>query len=73
MFARIVYYIRSESLGRFVGECMGLGFFECHIEDGTLDPEKETPIQFLTEEEAQKYLDSWVGGVGDCFVEEGIG
>lgn len=72
MFARIVFYIRSESSGRFVGHCMGLGFFECHIEDGTVSPEEE-PIPFGTEEEAQMYLDSWIGGVADCFVEEGIG
>jgi len=51
---------------------MCLGFFECHIEDGTLSPE-EAPAQFLIEEEAQEYLDNWVGGQGDCFVEEGIG
>jgi len=73
MFARIVYYIHSESLGLFVGQCMGLGFFECHIEDGTLDPEAEAPIQFESEEIAQAYLDSWSGGAGDCFVEKGIG
>lgn len=72
MFARIVYYIRSESLGLFVGQCMGMGFFECHIEDGTVAPE-EAPIQFETEETAQVYLESWSGGIGDCFVEEGIG
>lgn len=73
MFARIVYYIRSETLGLFVGEAMGLGFFECHIADGSLTSEDAVPIQFLTEEEAQGYLDSWSGGQGDCFVEEGIG
>lgn len=72
MFARIVYYIRSDSLGLFVGQFMGLGFFECHTVDGTCCPEEE-PIQFESEEIAQAYLDSWSGGVGDCFVEEGIG
>jgi len=72
MFARIVYYIRSTPMGRFVGECMGLAFFECHIEDGTLSP-KEEPVQFESEEQAQVFLDSWTGGAGDCFVEEGIG
>lgn len=72
MFARIVYYIRSESLGLFVGQCMGLGFFECHIEDEIVAPD-EVPIKFVSKEEAQAYLDSWSGGIGDCFVEEGIG
>lgn len=73
MFARIVYYIRSETLGLFVGEMMGLGFFTCHVESGLLTGEDYMPIQFFTEEEAQTYLDLWIGGKGDCFVEEGIG
>jgi len=72
MIARVVYYIRSKSLGLFMGEFLGMGFFECHKEDGTLSPQEE-PIQFTSEEEAQAYLDGWIGGKADCFVEEGIG
>jgi len=72
MVATIVYYIRSKSLGLFVGECLGLGFYEAHIKDGTLSKE-EKPIEFATREEAEAYLNSWTGGRADCFVEEGIG
>ena len=72
MFARIVYYIRSETLGLFMGEYTGFAFFESYKEDGLLFEDAE-PAQFETEEEAQEYLNSWIGGAGDCFVEEGIG
>lgn len=71
MIARIVYYIRSKSLGRFIGECLGMGFFETHM-GNDCSPEEE-PVQFETEEIAQAYLNSWTGGQADCFVEEGIG
>lgn len=56
------YFIKDKELGLFVGECMGLGFFEAHIKDGTLSPE-EKPIPFDTEQQAQDFLDSWSGGV----------
>ncbi len=72
MIAKVVYYIRSESLGLFMGECLGFGFFEYHKQDGTLPPDLQ-PVQFEDEEVAQAYLDSWAEGPGDCFVEEGIG
>lgn len=71
MIARTAWYIRSESQGLFVGECLGLGFFEAHIKDGTLSP-NEKPLSFDSKEEAEAYLNSWVGGKADCFVEEGI-
>jgi hypothetical protein len=60
-------YIRSKSNGRFIGEFLGLGFFESSIEDGDCSPNEE-PIEFPSVEEAQTFLDSWSGGPSDCFV-----
>ena len=57
----------SASLGKYIGECMGFGFFEAHIKDGTLD-HREKPAEFTSEEDAQEYLDSWIGGPADCKV-----
>ena len=74
MIARVVYYICSETMGRFVGQCMGLGFFERLFDDAPFSEDGiPEPIQFYEEEEAEEFLDSWKGGRGDCFVEEGIG
>lgn len=61
-------YIRSKELGRFIGAFIGLGLFEFHIQDGQCSPE-ERPIEFESEVEAQRYLDSWTGGKADCYVE----
>jgi len=61
------WYIRSKRDGYFVGECLGLGFFEVSIWDGTLNPEEEI-AEFLTRREAMDYLSSWIGGMSDCFV-----
>ena len=61
-------YIRSRSEGRFVGEFLGLGFFESSR--GEDISEKEEPIEFESRDEAQKFLDSWGGGPSDCFVSE---
>lgn len=58
------FFIQDKELGLFVGECMGLGFYEAHIKDGTLSP-NEKPVPFESREEAQAYLDSWIGGVPD--------
>ena len=66
-FTKEEFYIKSKSLGYFIGECLGLGFFESHITDGTLSP-REQPAVFNSREEAQNYLDSWQGGQVDCFV-----
>ena len=60
-------WIKSREHGYYVGSCLGLGFFQSHIEDGTLSPD-ERPIEFDSVDEAQRYLDSWVGGSGDCYV-----
>lgn len=62
------FYIRSKQDGRFVGECLGLGFFESSMGNDCSD--KEEPIKFPSEKEAQDYLDSWIGGPSDCFVSE---
>jgi hypothetical protein len=62
------FYIKSDSLGLFVGHFLGFGFFTCHIADGTLDP-KERPIKFTSRKEAENYLASWVGK-SDCYVVE---
>jgi hypothetical protein len=56
------YYIKSEESGLFVGECLGFGFYEANIEDGDCSPEEE-PVPFSSREEAQRYMDSWVGGI----------
>lgn len=61
------FYIKADDLGYFVGECLGLGFFESHIDDGTLDP-CERPCEFDSREDAQQFLDRWVGGGGGCYV-----
>jgi hypothetical protein len=61
------WYIKSAQLGYYVGHCLGFGFFESHITDGTLSP-KEQPVEFESREEAQAFLDSWTGGSADCFV-----
>lgn len=62
-------YIRSKSGGRFIGEFLGLGMFEVTIEAGDCSPNEKT-IEFASREEAQAYLDSWVGGPADCVVVE---
>lgn len=61
------WYIKSKSEGYFIGECLGLGFFQAHIWDGTCSS-KEKPSEFLSREEAEDYLNSWTGGTADCFV-----
>jgi hypothetical protein len=61
------WYIKSPELGLFVGSFLGLGFFEFHVEDGQCSPDEE-PVRFATREEAQKFLDSWVGGPAGCYV-----
>ena len=63
------FYIKSERDGLFIGDFLGLGFFGASIDDGTCS-EKEEPIEFTTQCEAQTYLDSWVGGPSDCEVVE---
>jgi hypothetical protein len=62
-------YIKSPTLGRFIGEFIGLGMFEASIEAGDCSPD-EKPIEFPSVTEAQTYLDSWVGGPADCVVVE---
>lgn len=61
-------YIRSRSEGLFVGEFLGLGFFESSKGEDISD--KEEPIEFESRDEAQGFLDSWQGGPSDCFVSE---
>jgi len=56
------FYIKDPEMGKFIGECMGLGFYEASIEAGDCSSE-EKPIPFETEEEAQTYLNSWSGGI----------
>jgi hypothetical protein len=60
-------YIRSKRDGRFIGEFLGLGFFESSIEDGDCSHNEE-PVKFKSIDEAQSFLDSWKGGQSDCFV-----
>ena len=55
------FYIKDPELGLFVGECLGLGFYEAH--KGEDISNEEQPIPFNSKEEAQKYLDSWSGGI----------
>lgn len=62
-------YIRSKQDGRFIGEFMGLGFFESSIKTGECDP-REQPIEFESIATAKAFLDSWSGGQSDCFVSE---
>jgi hypothetical protein len=60
------WYIKSPTEGYFIGECLGLGFFE---NDRGIDTSPaERPIEFESQYEAQVYLNSWVGGCADCFV-----
>jgi len=60
------WYIQSKEMGKFVGECLGFGFFEKDRgEDCSPD---EQPIKFPTKKEAEDYLNSWVGGKQDCIV-----
>ena len=61
------WYIKSPDMGYFVGEFLGLGFFESHIEAGDCS-EEEHPIEFESQENAQTFLDSWTGGTAGCFV-----
>jgi hypothetical protein len=61
------YFIEDEELGLFIGECMGLGFFEYHIKDGTLSPD-ELPAEFESKTEALEYLESWTGDKSRCKV-----
>lgn len=56
------YYIKSETLGKFVGEFLGMGFYEAHIKSGDCDPE-ELPTPFYTDEEAKTYMKGWVHGI----------
>lgn len=56
------FYIKDKEFGLFIGEFMGLGFYESSIETGECSP-LEKPIPFDTKEEAQKFLDSWSGGI----------
>lgn len=56
------YFIQDEKLGLFVGEFLGLGFYQWHIQDGQCS-DKEKPIPFNTEKEALDFLYSWAGGV----------
>lgn len=58
------YYIKDAELGLFVGECLGLGFYEIHIKDGTLSP-LEKPIPFDSEKQAWDFLKTWSGGIPD--------
>jgi hypothetical protein len=60
------WYIKSPSEGYFIGECLGLGFFE--NSRGIDTSPHERPVEFESQEKAQAYLDSWVGGSADCFV-----
>lgn len=60
------WFIKSKELGRFVGEFLGLGFFE--LDRGFDCSLEEQPIQFSSREEAEKYLNSWEGGRQDCSV-----
>ena len=61
------WYIKSPEWEYFVGSFLGLGFFEIHIDDGDCS-EEERPIEFESQEEAQTFLNSWVGGTAGCFV-----
>jgi len=60
----VLHKIKKTS-GLFVGEILGLGFFEKSPEG-----QGETPVEFESQQEAQSYLDSWVGGPSDCSVVE---
>ncbi len=62
------WFIRSKEEGRFIGEFLGLGFFE--TDQGGDCSLEEKPIQFSSQDEAEKFLDSWEGGRSDCTVVE---
>jgi hypothetical protein len=64
------WYIKGrDEEGLFIGEFLGLGFFEISIKDGDCSAE-ERPIKFGSKEEAQEFLDSWVGGPAGCTIVE---
>lgn len=61
------YYIKGrDDEGLFVGECLGLGFFQ--IDCGVDCSPDEKPVEFSSRKEAEEYLNSWVGGKSDCSV-----
>lgn len=63
------FHIKSERDGLFVGEFLGLGFFEANKETGDISP-NEKPVEFESRKQAQDFLDSWIGGKSDCYVVE---
>jgi len=64
------WYIKgTDKEGLFIGEFMGLGFFESSIKNGECSPEEES-IRFDSEIEAQTFLHSWKGGPAGCTVIE---
>lgn len=60
-------WINHPEWGYFVGEFLGLGFYESHIKAGDCSPE-ERPIEFKNIEEAQRYLDLWANGACGSYV-----
>ena len=60
-----MFYIKSEREGLFLGEFLGLGYFEA----GSVS-KNDKPMKFSTKKEAQHYLDTWLCGILDCEVVE---
>jgi len=60
-------YLYHPEEGYFVGECLGLLFFESSIASGTLSPE-EQPIEFECVQDAIDYVRSLIASDGKAFV-----
>lgn len=60
-------YIYHPDEGYFVGECLGLVFYQSSIKDGTLSP-VERPIEFNDVDGAKDYMASWIASDGKAYI-----
>jgi len=64
-------YIKSHTLGRFVGNYSGLAVFDkSFLIIDRYASGRYQPFQFPSIEAAEEYMSSWDGGAQDCIVEE---